>query len=174
MRDMPMMLTCSSRRNSIWRRTAAGGLWGTAWTSHIHLCRQICELRDKFRGFSKTNETGRNSRKCLTYGNKTWIMNLWSVISLYTSSKEALADKWCETRHVVSHNKPDVCFDGRYLLWLLAEKSHIHISKNQTQVRSAVSNNHNIYTYYIQLIPFLCILSRAMTPACVFASAFFL
>lgn len=99
MRDMPMMLTCSSRRNSIWRRTAAGGLWGTAWTSHIHLCRQICELRDKFRGFSKTNETGRNSRKCLTYGNKTWIMNLWSHCILH------LKRHW-----LINGVKPDMWF----------------------------------------------------------------
>lgn len=45
------------------------------------------------------------------------------------------------------------CLDGGYLLQLFAEKSHIHISKNQTEVQSAASNIR--FFLYIQYFSFL-------------------
>lgn len=44
------------------------------------------------------------------------------------------------------------CLDSRYLLQLFAEKSHIHISKNQTEVQSAASNIRFFFIYTIFFI----------------------
>lgn len=40
-------LTCSWTKSDTWRRRRRGWLWGPVWISHIHLCRQICLVKQR-------------------------------------------------------------------------------------------------------------------------------